>query len=78
VIEAAALSFGGMAALDFVWARYATACADRRRFPAAAWASVLTAVNMITTLVFVDSQSVWLLIPLGLGAFAGTWYGMPQ
>lgn len=63
--------FVAMFAVDFVWARYITACAERARFEAASWSVLVILLGGYVAISYVGDP--WLLIPAGLGAFAGTW-----
>lgn len=63
--------FLAMALLDFVWARYTIACADRRAVYAGITAVFIYGLSGFLTINYVADP--WLLAPLGCGAFVGTW-----
>jgi hypothetical protein len=63
-------AFFGMVLLDIIWAEYSKACAARR----ALWAGIM-AIGIIVgsaLLVLSYTQDPWLLVPMGMGAFVGT------
>lgn len=65
------LVFLAMTALDFVYAEWAKACADRRPMAASLYAALLILLAGYVTRSYVEDA--WMLIPACLGAFAGTW-----
>lgn len=67
--------FVAMAALDFVWARYTASIAEKRRVPAALYASLITLFN--GTLIL-SLKNPWMMIPAVLGAFVGTFFGVKR
>lgn len=70
ILEALA-TFALMFALDFAWAGYIKAVADGQAMRAAVLASALMAITGAITLSYVNNP--WMLIPVALGAFAGTY-----
>lgn len=62
--------FVAMAALDFVWAKYSMACADRRAWAAPCYAALIVVFNGPVVISYVDNH--WLLLPAIAGAFCGT------
>lgn len=67
--------FLAVACTDYVYTQYLTAVQHRRRWAACGWA---TAVTLSSSLAIIEyTMNHWLLIPALLGAFAGTWVGMP-
>jgi hypothetical protein len=64
------LTFCGMTALDFVWARYTLTTAEKQPWWAGGYASVLIILSGVVTLTYVNDP--WMLIPAAGGAFAGT------
>jgi len=68
------LVFGGLAAVDFVWARYNVACAERRPATAGAYAAIIIAVSGATAVGYINDPV--LLAPAALGAFAGTYLSL--
>lgn len=64
------LVFGAFFALDFVWAYYTKAVTERLEWRAAWWAVGITILSGIGQIGYVNDPA--LLIPAGLGAFAGT------
>lgn len=65
------LVFVAMTALDFVYAEYTKAAADRRIWSASIYAAVLIALTSFVTSSYVNDA--WLVAPAVLGAFFGTW-----
>jgi len=70
-LDQCALIFLGMVALDFTWARYTIACAERRAPRAASYAVGIYGLSGYLTVNYVADN--WMLIPLALGAFVGTY-----
>jgi uncharacterized membrane protein YfcA len=65
------LVFAAMTALDFVFAEYTRATADRHAIKASLWASTIIVLTGFVTTSYVENH--WLMIPAAIGAFAGTW-----
>lgn len=69
-------TFALMFVLDFAWAYYIKMVAEDHAFKASLVASVLMIVNGGVVLSYVNNP--WMLIPVALGAFSGTyvciWY----
>ena len=64
------LAFFGMVLLDWTWAQYTKAIADKRL-----WKGSVYAVGTViggAFLVIGYTQDYWLLVPVGAGAFVGT------
>lgn len=60
-----------MTALDFTYAEYTKAAAERRLYPACGWAVVLYLLGGFVAINYIGNH--WMLIPAAFGAFAGTW-----
>jgi hypothetical protein len=65
---------GGVAATDYLWARYILALTDHRRMQAATVSAVLQGLSGLVTIAYVGNQ--WLIIAATIGAFVGTWLAM--
>lgn len=63
-------AFGGMVFLDFLWARYTMALADRRVLAGGFYAMGTIALGGAVTISYVTDPM--LLIPACVGAFVGT------
>lgn len=63
--------FVAMFGLDFVWSYYTRAITNHKALSAALWSVALILFNGAVTHGYVNN--LWLLIPAGLGAFAGTY-----
>lgn len=74
VLLQAAITFCAMFALDFVWVFYTKAVTARRVYPAGGWAAGITVLNAIAAIIYVGDP--WMIIPAGVGAFAGTLLAM--
>jgi hypothetical protein len=59
------------ALLDFVYARYTIAAAERKALKASLWAAVIPVLGGFVAIQYVDNH--WLLIPTAVGAFVGTY-----
>lgn len=70
----AAITFGAMFALDFVWVYYTRAVTARRVVPAGGWAAGITVLNGVAAIIYVGDP--WTIVPAGLGAFVGTLVAM--
>ncbi len=64
------LVFLAMTVLDFVFSLYTRRVADGSEYRAGIWAVAIILLNGYVMVQFVDS--LWHLIPAGLGAFVGT------
>lgn len=67
----ALLAFLAMFVMDFVWAKYTTAIAEKRAMPAASWAILITLLSGYVITSYVNDP--WMLAPAAAGAFAGTY-----
>lgn len=65
------LVFVAMTVLDFIWAVYTKSVSDNKPLLASAFAVGIVVVGAFVTISYVANH--WMLIPAGLGAFAGTW-----
>lgn len=63
--------FVGMFALDWAWATYTMAAADRKALAASLASVVIAVVGAAVTVAYVYDW--WLLIPVACGCFAGTY-----
>lgn len=63
-------AFFGMVVLDFVWGRYTKAIADRKLIAGSIYAVGTVIGGAYLVIGYTDNH--WLLIPVGLGAFVGT------
>ena len=68
--------FGACFALDFVWAYYTKAVTERAEWRAAWWAAGIMILGGIGQIGYVNDPV--LLIPAGLGAFAGTFVAIKR
>lgn len=68
------LVFLAMVGVDFAYAEWAKACADRRTFWASSMAAVMIVLSGYVTTNYVSNP--WMLVSAALGAFAGTWLSM--
>jgi hypothetical protein len=64
-------AFSAMAALDLVFAPYIAAVAARQAVAASAWASAISFCNVFVAVSCIRDRR--LIVPVVLGAFAGTW-----
>lgn len=71
-----AASFVGMAALDFVWARYTYHLVKKNPCAAGVYSSLIVLLNGVCTIMYVDDPH--LLIAAVLGAFVGTVIAVAQ
>lgn len=71
VVIQAALAFGAVAALDFVWAKYTYAMTARQPWLAGTYAGAIFALGGVAAISYVANP--WMLIPSVAGAFVGTW-----
>lgn len=69
-----AIAFSAMFALDFVWTFYTKYVVQKKALLAAAYAGGLVLCNAVVTISYIDDH--WLLIPVILGALAGTGIGV--
>lgn len=60
--------------LDFIWAIYVAAIAKGHKHTAGITATLVYVLGGLITLQYVDNP--WLLVPAGLGAYAGTFTQM--
>ena len=67
----ALLVFVAHVVLDFIFARYNIACAQRRSLAASGWATGIVFCSGYVTIEFVSNNRM--LIPAALGAFVGTY-----
>lgn len=74
VLTQAAVAFGAMFALDFVWVFYTKSVAAGRAHPASVWAGAITVLNGVAAIIYVGDP--WTIVPAGLGAGAGTLLAM--
>lgn len=63
--------FLAMALLDIVFAPYVAKIASREALEASVWASAIVVCNAFVVVSYVKDRR--LILPLALGAFAGTW-----
>ena len=63
--------FVAMSAVDWAWARYSMALADRRALAGSIWAVVILIPSATVVMSYVHDPAM--LIPAGLGAFVGTY-----
>lgn len=61
----------GMTILDFVWARYTAACAEKKAMLASLNASGIMILNGLVTIVYVNEPRM--IVPAVVGAFIGTY-----
>jgi len=69
-----ALVFAAMTILDFVWAEYTKAVAERRTIMASALSSALILLSGFVAISYVGDHEM--LAPAAIGAFSGTWLSM--
>lgn len=60
-----------MAVVDWAWARYSMALADRRAFAGAVWAVLILLPSAFTIVSYVHDPRM--LLPAAIGAFVGTY-----
>lgn len=72
----ALLVFLAYIALDYVFARYIKATAEKRPMPAGIWSAAILAFTGFVTVSYVSNP--WMLIPAALGAFVGTYLSVAQ
>lgn len=66
--------FAAVFALDWVWAKYMRAVADRVRVTASLHAALIIGLTVVSTTSWIND---WVLaIPAMAGAAAGTWYSV--
>jgi nitrate/nitrite transporter NarK len=68
------VAFGSMVALDFVWARYNIACAQKRAVSASSWAALIAALGAFVVLTYTEDH--WMILPAALGGFVGTFFAV--
>jgi hypothetical protein len=68
------LVYGGLVVVDFVWARYNVACAEKRAVHGGLYAAGIIVVGGATTMGYVNDPV--LLVPAALGAFTGTFLSL--
>jgi hypothetical protein len=68
--------FFGMAALDYIWAKYTHAVTARRAHLAALLSMVIMACNVTVTVSYI--HDIWLVIPTMLGAWLGTFIAVQR
>lgn len=66
--------FLASAFIDFAWAHYTMAVSAKRVHPAAAWSVVIGLLGAVSVLSYTHNK--WLLIPIALGYYAGTWFAV--
>lgn len=66
-----ALVFLAMTGLDYAYAEYTKAAADRRLYPACIWAVILYVLGAYVAINVIGDN--WNIVPAAAGAFAGTW-----
>jgi hypothetical protein len=59
---------------DIFYTYYLKAVQDEQVMKASLWATVVFVVACVAVINY--TTNYWLLVPAGLGAFAGTWVGM--
>lgn len=64
------------AGIDWVWAKYNIACADRRPLQASTLAAIIISIGSVSTLMFVHDN--WLILPGAAGAFVGTYIAVKR
>jgi hypothetical protein len=64
-------AFGSMIALDFVWAKYNIACAEKHAWQSACYAVGITLLAALMVLIYVSNP--WMVIPQAAGSFVGTY-----
>lgn len=69
----ASLAFGGMFAVDLLWAAYTKAFIRSAYLSASAWATLLMGATGLATLAYVHEPVM--LLPAMCGAFVGTYIG---
>lgn len=62
--------YGALTILDFVWARYNLATADKRVWAASSYSVAIILLSGVSVISY--SHDPWLLIPAAAGAFTGT------
>jgi hypothetical protein len=65
------LVFFGMMLVDFAYAEYTKAAADRKYFWSSNWAAILVVFNQLVIASCVND--IWLIIPVFAGAWLGTY-----
>ena len=60
--------------VDLFYAVYLKSIENNKPFYASSIATIVFLIASITTIGYVENH--WLLIPAGIGAFAGTWVGV--
>ena len=60
-----------MFCMDFVYAEYTKACADRKALLASLMASIMLGFGGFVVSMYVDDP--WMLVPASIGAFFGTY-----
>lgn len=68
------LVFVAFTAVDYVYAKYTIACAERRIYPAMLWAAIIPLLTGFVVLQYKDEPL--LLVPTSLGAAVGTWMAL--
>lgn len=64
-------AFLSMVALDYVWARYNIACAEKRALASAFCGVGIMLLGALVVLTYVENP--WMVIPQALGSFVGTY-----
>jgi hypothetical protein len=67
-----AFMFLAMIGLDFVWARYTKTVADGKPLAAACYSIGIMLGGAVTVIGYMEDH--WMLIPLVLGSFIGTYF----
>ena len=60
--------------IDWVWAKYNIACADRKPVRAGVFAVCIICMSSFSLLLFVHDQ--WLIVPGVMGTFVGTYFAV--
>ena len=69
-IVSSIIVFAAMAVLDFVFAEYTKATADRKSLAASKWAALIIPLNVVVVSGYVTVW--WMLVPAAAGAWLGT------
>ena len=64
------------ALIDWVWAKYNIACAERKPIAAGVFAVAIILMSSFSLLMFVHNQ--WLIVPGAAGACIGTYIAVKQ
>lgn len=66
--------FTGVFALDFAWAKYNIATAEKRILKSSIYSVAIYLLSAVVIMQYVENH--WLLIPASAGAFLGTGYSV--